>query len=123
MSGFTVTDEAISTQLTTGSRMSLGHLLWNDDNVWVLSAQGAMTPKQAAWYLKSGDWLEDNGIYQLCEEGECLKAEHLTDSKAEADGAEDTRILDLVERASTTLASLYRRGLKMGYITPTTAYS
>jgi hypothetical protein len=82
------------------------------------------TPQQAAWWLENEAW-EDNVLSTCGREGCCTHLA-LDPTTVPADAgdtaATEEALLGLVQRQSTTLADLYRRGRKKGLLAPQQDY-
>ena len=101
------------------------HRMPVSETATIETLEGAVkTPQQAAWWLENEAW-EDHVISTCGREGCCT---HLKlDLSAEPADAGDTAateeaLLGLVQRQSTTLADLYRRGRKKGLLAPQQDY-
>jgi hypothetical protein len=116
----TVTRHQLFNQLAEGSATNeLGHQVWLDSEMQILTEDGPRPAQQATWYLHLGDWAP---VWTTCEEPTCLVLAHLTDSQTKAEEAKEEALLALVQRTSVSLADLYRKGKKRGLLTPRTEY-
>lgn len=118
----TVTKVQLRKQVAEGSASSedAEHLIWVDDGMAVLTEDGPRLPAQTLWFLDHGTWVDD--LYVTCKTPGCIRIEHLTDSKAQADAVKDAEDLALVQRHAVTLADLYRKGRAKGLVFRTSHY-
>lgn len=116
----TVTKVQLYKQLAQGSASHNEHLEWLDDSMQVLTEDGPRTAQSTVWFLSTGQWVDN--LFTTCGEKGCLVLSHITDSKAQADAAQDARDLALVQRTAVTLADLYRRGKARGLLRPGSTY-
>jgi hypothetical protein len=126
---FTVTDDQIKAQLSMGCGYdgTNMHLLWSDLEVKIITEDGPRTARQAAWYLHTHHWIDD--VFDICGNDQCVDIDHLTVSKTEADqhaaqrqADKEEELMQLVQRQSVTLASLYKKGKSRGLIGPSSQY-
>lgn len=116
---FTVTDDQLYNQLADGSATEGDHQLWLDSNMLILTEDGPRPAQQAVRFLTTGQWAL---AFTTCRESSCIRLDHLTDSKAQADQAKDEELMLLVQRSSVSLASLYKKGKARGLLSARSAY-
>lgn len=119
---FAVTVEQLFEQVAEGSATTLNGVCqtWLDEAMLVLTEDGPRPAQQAVWYLDGGEWAPT--IHTLCETPGCLVLAHLTDDPAKVSAAKDEELLVLVERNSTSLASLYRKAKNRGLLSSRSSY-
>ena len=119
MTAFVVTDAELYNQLADGSAFDGLHQRWLYPGMQILTEDGPRPAQHATWYLHTGQW---SPVYPLCGETDCIKVDHLTDSRAAASEAKDDELMKLVQRSTISLASLYKKGKARGLISARSEY-
>jgi hypothetical protein len=88
--------------------------------VRIQTADGDHTPEEVVWFLDNDQW--DRDVVSYCGVEYCSSHVNLADAEAARLEAEDDEVLELVQRTSTTLADLYRKGRAKGVIAASSGY-
>jgi len=116
---FLVTDDQMYDQLAEGSAFDRGHQVWLDPEVLIITEDGARSPYEVTWHLVWDEW---RPVYNTCGVPTCIRLDHLTDSKAQAEAVKDEELMTLVQRSTVSLADLYRKGKARGLLSARTEY-
>jgi hypothetical protein len=119
---FAVSHEHIEQQFADGSCTDISgeHLLWLDPEMKVLTTTMFASAALTGLYLGTGVWAAP--VHLTCMQEGCILPAHLTSSNEASAQAQDHQVFAMTQRASTSLADLYRKGRASGLLKPRTSY-
>lgn len=118
MESLQITDDQLIMQLAelTATSEDGQHLLVLVPDLQVLTEDGPRPAQQATWYLSAGQW--DDTVTTTCGHTDCALEAHVTTASL----AKDEEDLELVQRTSVSLATLYRKAKNRGLLVARTEY-
>lgn len=118
MESLQISDDQLYLQLAelTATSEDGQHLLMLVPDLQVLTEDGPRPAQQATWYLGAGQW--DDSVTTTCGQQDCVLSDHVTTASL----AKDEEDLELVQRTSVSLATLYRKAKSRGLLSPRTEY-